>query len=265
MAAACCAFFAGCGGEYILNVPDQVAPARGQVPVVVRLQRNDFFVLALGVGNEGIGFSMDGKVRRHAFTDPDGYAGVSLPAPARPGTYPVHVRCQDRNGREVDAEAQLHVWEPKRTIIAVDLDCLPTIGSSEFAPARTALQQLAVKANILYLTRRAVMKHSDAHEFLINSRYPDGPILVWRRKSWHYVSRGRFRMPRITVERRLVSQLPLLREQFSGLNVGICTGKSGARGFAEAGLRCIVVGRATPDVENLTRCSRWSDIAKLGL
>ena len=39
----------GCGnsmGDYVLTVPDMVAPAGGEGVAVVRLQRNDFLVMA---------------------------------------------------------------------------------------------------------------------------------------------------------------------------------------------------------------------------
>ena len=59
----------GCGGQYTLTVGDHVGPLGQDAAVVVRLQRNDFFVLSLPVKEAAIRFvSPDGR-ERAAYTD----------------------------------------------------------------------------------------------------------------------------------------------------------------------------------------------------
>ena len=51
-------WFSGCGGYYILTVPDQLGRASGSVVPVGRLQRNDFFFLAFGCEAAAIRFQI---------------------------------------------------------------------------------------------------------------------------------------------------------------------------------------------------------------
>ena len=60
---------------------DQVAAAGKEAPVVVRLRRNDFFVLNLPMSKQPMRFRIDKGPERVAYTDKQGYAGVSLPVP----------------------------------------------------------------------------------------------------------------------------------------------------------------------------------------
>ena len=41
-----CGFLGGCGGQYILTVPDQLAAEGGDAVAVVRLQRSEFYLWA---------------------------------------------------------------------------------------------------------------------------------------------------------------------------------------------------------------------------
>ncbi len=255
---------AGCGGHYILAVPDQIAPSGGQAVAVVRLQRNDFFVLSLAEKDALIRFRAADGVGRAAHTDKLGYAGAAVAVPAVVGRYVMVVEHTDHEGDEIRAEAPLYVWDAGRAVVAVDLDCLPHSRSSEAKDARRALKRLAAGANLLYLTRRPVRRHAEAHAFLDKLNYPDGPVLLWQRERWHIVRTGRFRIPRIVIETRMVSRLAELRKTFPGLKAGVCTGQPAARGLSDAGLKCVVVGGAKLDSPNVTRRKSWALLADKG-
>ena len=255
----------GCGGYYILTVPDHIAPAGAEGVVAARLQRNDFFVLSMPVDDAPLRFRIDLKDMRAGYTDKTGYAGSVIRAPSEPGTYHLTVAHQDFEGEEVEGAATMYVMSPDRDIIVVDLDCLPRGGSRHVVDAVRAISEAARKANVLYLSRRSVSRYQRAHQDLQALGYPEGPILPWRRTRWHIIRSGRFNLPRVVFESRLESQLSVLRGMFDGLNVGVCTSSSAARAFSEAGMRTVFVGKGRAKVANLTRRISWSEFAIAGL
>lgn len=234
----------GCGGQYILTVPDQVAPAGGQATAVVRLQRNDFFVLSLAVKKAAIRFRVKDGIERAAYTDELGYAGTTVPVSPGPGRYSMRVSHLDYEGEEIVADAPVYVWAKDAPVVAVDFDCLPRMGDEGVSSAVQALKQLGEKAKVVYFTRAANPHHEWFHQELHAAGYPDGPILLWRRQRWHIVRTGRFRIPKVVVEKRLVSQLRSLREMFPGIKAGICRSALAAKAFAQADMTVIIIGGA---------------------
>ena len=259
------AFLFGCGGHYILTVPDQLAPVGGDAVAVCRLQRNDFFVLSLPVKQAAVRLVVPGCQERAAYTDKLGYAGTTVPVPSQPGRYRMYIHHQDIEGEEVAGEVPLCVWDPGKAAVAVDLDCLPEAAEKESAGARAALVRLWQDANLLYLTRKDVSEHKRAHERLAAGEYPDGPVLTWRRQRWHIVRSDRLKLPQVVVESRLVSQLTELRKVLPNLNVGVCESALAAKAFEEAGMQCVIVGQAAAKAGNPTRVESWSQLAREGL
>jgi len=234
----------GCGGQYILTVPDQVAPAGGEATTVVRLQRNDFFVLSLAVKKAAVSFRVKDGTERAAYTDDLGYAGTTVPVSQKPGRYSMRVSHLDYEGEEIATEVPVYVWAKDAPVVAVDFDCLPRMGEKGATSAIQALKQLGEKANVLYFTRADSSHHEWLHQELRAAGYPDGPILLWRRQRWHIVRTGRFRIPKMVIEKRLVSQLRSLREMFPGIKAGICRSTLAAKAFARADMTVIIIGGA---------------------
>lgn len=280
----------GCGGYYTLTVPDQVAPAGGEAVAVARLQRNDFLFVDVAAREAAIQFKVADCRERGAYTDKIGYAGAAVPVPADVGRYEMVVSHLDFEGEEVVANVPLYVWDPAKVVVAVDLDSLPRSGRSflestratwsrlsrgmiapppsgreAVAAARRALGRVAGGANVLYLTREKVAAHAAMHEWLTTAGYPDGPILLWQRQRWHIVRQGRFRIPRVVIEARLVSQLAELRKAFPKMGLGITATSLASRSFAEAGLRCVVIGGAKAHATNPIRFASWQALAEKGL
>ena len=115
-------------------------------------------------------------------------------------------------------------------------------------------------ARIVYLTRLSSESHAMAHEVLAEAGYPDGPILMWRRKRVHLVRSGRMKLPRVVFDTRLISQLGQLKRAFANLNVGICESALAAEAFADAQMRCVVIGDAKVAPDSVTRCESWADL-----
>ena len=255
----------GCGGYYTLTAGDHLAPAGSDAVVVVRLQRNDFFVLEMPIKEAVMRLRIDDGPERAAYTDQLGYAGTTVPAPSEPGRYALHVQHLDREGEEIGAEAAMYAWNPARQIVAVAVDELPQGSSYEAKCARAALANVTDTANIVYLTRKAISKHDRLRQELAATGYLDGPILLWQRKRWHIVRDGRFKMPRVVVEARLVSQLPELRKVFGELSVGIATSKITAEAFVAAGMRAVVVGPAAASLPKASYRVSWADLRDGGI
>lgn len=255
----------GCGGYYILSVPDQLGRTDGNVVPVARLQRNDFFVLALSQSGAPLRFRIDDGVLRASSTDKLGYAAVDMPLPEEPGRYPLYVSMQDPTGEEMHQTVPVYVWDSATPVVAVEFDALPTAFSPESGQAAQALATLAETNKILYLTRQERPNQEIAHEHLLDEGFPDGPVLLWQRERWHIVREGKLKIPRIEVESRLVSQLPSLINEFPRFRVGICRSELAAKAFADAGLDVIVIGN--PNVQGRTILHRtgWADLAEEGI
>lgn len=254
----------GCGGYYTMTVGDFVGPIEEESPVVARLQRNDFFVLNLAVRNQLLRFRVADGQERAAYTDQIGYAGTTLPAPTEPGRYVLNVDLLDNEGEELHRQAFFYAWKADWPIVAVDADGLPGMGASDAPAAAEALQKIALQANLVYFTRRAVGLHEGMHGTLERRGYPDGPILLWQREYWHLTRDNRLKMPRIIVESRLVSQLSRLKESFPKLQQGIATSKLAVRSMTTAGLNVITVGpHIKGDAEN--HRDSWNDLEQRGL
>ena len=185
--------------------------------------------------------------------------------PARPGRYELTVAHLDRHGDEVTAAAPAYAWDPNRPVIAVDMDFLPGLVFGSSAQASRALRSLTAGGHLLYVTRQSTGRHASTRKALTRAGYPDGPILTWQRQRWHIVREGRFNLPRVVVESRLVSQLPEIRELFPKLTAGVCDGKLAAKAFSGAGMKVVMVGSAPANVPGeIRRRASWADLAAKG-
>jgi hypothetical protein len=254
---------AGCGGEYIMTSPDQLASTDGEANVVVRLQRNDFFVLALAVPDAALRFRVDDMPERAAFTDELGYAATKVPAPAETGVYTMQIVHSDLEGDQARGHSRVFVLEPEAPIVAVELDALPWEISSQKPHAVAALRRMAEAAQIIYLTRQDAEVHPQLHESLSRQGYPDGAILIWQHRRLHLVP-GMWRLPKLVVDSRLVSELPQLHREFVNLRAGLCTSSLAAGAFAEAGLTPMIIGASATDVPEAVRVESWQALAAGG-
>lgn len=247
----------GCGGQFVFSAGDQVAPAGGEALVVVRLQRNDFIVLAPPVENAPMRFRVDDGPLRAAYTDDLGYAAAVVPVPETPGTYTLKIDHLNVEGEELHRTAMVYVWDPNLPAVAVDVDALPPGETYSGELAATALRDVAAEANVLYLSRREVDQHGELHAQLARKGYPDGPILLWQRKKLH-ITRKEWELPKIRIEEKMVSRLPEIRKRLPGLTVGICRSPLARKAFSEAGLRCVqIVG---PSGEPTEACCSWEEL-----
>jgi len=240
------AVLGGCSGGYILTIPDQVAPAGGDATPVIRLRRNEIGRIKVPVRDALMQFRLAGGPLRGAYTDEIGYAGAVVPTPDLPGRYVLSVRHVDpREGDDVEGTADVFAWPADAKILAVDLDCLPYPGHEDAPAAAEALRGLAPNGYIVYFSRDAITRHERLHELLGLGGYPVGPILLWQRERMHILRRS-WRLPKIVVESRLVSQLEELRKIFPGLHVGVCDTVLSATTFSAAGMECLIVSGQTP-------------------
>jgi hypothetical protein len=252
----------GCGGYYIMNVPDQVASAGGQIVPVARLQRNDMFVMAVPQPGSPMRFRLNGGPLKACGTDELGYAAVQMDAPSEPGRYEMRVAMLDPSGEEIEATVPVFIWDPEKPVVAVDIEAVPAEGWIGSESAATALGRIAEQANILYFTRHDSRTQQRLHDRFDRESFPDGPILLWQRQRWHITRDGPMGMPRVTIEQRLVSQLPEIREEFPKLTLGICRSEAAAQAFVDAGMRALVIGRPTLVGSNVLHRESWEELAE---
>ncbi|MCE5277070.1 MAG: hypothetical protein ABFD92_08305 [Planctomycetaceae bacterium] len=253
----------GCGGSYNMVLGDQVAAAGKDVPVVVRLRRTDFIFINMSMEKQPLRFRLDSGPERVAFTDKQGYAGVSLPAPAKAGRYLLKVDLSDYEGEEVREQAHVYIWQESKPVLAVDLECLPRSGQGEHEAAKAVLAGFARTGHILYMTRAAVREQETAHARITSDGYPDGPVLLWQRQRWRLATSDSG-MPTIEVEDRMISQLATLKTQFPKLRRGVCGSEAAALSIMEAGLDPAVVGKDVL-IYNATYFPTWTDMQTQGL
>jgi hypothetical protein len=239
----------GCSGQYYLTAPDQLAPAGGSATAVVRIQRHEFMGIALAVKNAPLRLWVTDQPLRAAFADKKGYAGAVVPVPDKEGLYSLTVATQDIRGDEFSKDFPTYVWPASQPIVVVDLECVP-LGPKAPAAVGEALNRLAKNANIVYFTSRDVNDYPRVHEQLQGNHLPDGPVLPWRKSDW--------------INTALVSQLPQMRQQFSAVNIGICSSAAAAGAFSAAGMDCVVVGNEKVTAARAVYRS-WADLAAKGL
>ena len=238
----------GCGGKYVMTVPEQVAPAGGEARAVARLQRQEFAWYVPAVKETVLRFSVSNCPLRAAYTDKAGYAAVAVPVPQQAGLYTMTVAIQDTEGQEAQQQAPLYVIQKDSPLVAVDYNALPA-NLSEASPAAVALRKIAADYQIIYLTNQPVEKHERIHRQLKAAQIPDGPVLLWGGLS----PAGR------------QGQVERLRESFASLCVGITDQDDGARAFEAGGLSTIMIGQENAHVANVVRYGDWSSLAQHGL
>ena len=250
-----CIATSGCGGFYVLTVPDHVASADKTAVATLRLQRNDFFVLTLAEEGRPMRFSITPVGAAHndssneyemsARTDDNGYAGVPFsmansPVNGTPGIYDLHIKLQDMRGFRLNTISKLYVWDPKKPVVVVELNAIPMMMGG-LNNATKVLKQLKKKANIVYLTDVYMKDYSSVHQQLKDFDYPDGPVLLWEYRRWRIEKLGRFGMRMIRFSPHLDSNLALLKKQFPNLQKGICITPDAINAFNEAGIQPLVV------------------------
>ncbi|MCD6364646.1 MAG: hypothetical protein J7M14_02100 [Planctomycetes bacterium] len=255
----------GCSGQYVLTVGDQIAPTGGAAAVVVRLQQYEFATHKRSLQDMPVRFRIDDGPERAAFTDELGFAGVSLAAGKTEGKKRLLVSLQTASGDEVSTEAPLYVWNKNSPIVAVDLDSLPDKADPQAPHAAKALGKLSADTHILYLTRQSPYRKARIRAKVAALGYPDGPILLWRWKDWHFVRTGRLRLYWIVIEANLASRVSYLTKLMGNFRAALCGSAETADVFLRAGITPVIIGNKRPAPAGLTAYRSWADAAAKGI
>jgi len=244
---------AGCSGEYILTAPDVAAMPGGTAPLVVRLQRREFWFYTPVEPDAPITFGFAEDAVRCGRTGPDGYTSVAVGVPERPGRYRVSLHYQDRQGETASGRADVFVLSPDRPIVAVDLDSLPT-GRSGSGAAAAALIRMQRRAQLVYVTEERAGEPVAGHALLTGAGLPDAAVLPWTRRRWWKV--GPWWRGDSTAE-----PLVALQERLPRLVAGVTTDTGAAETFYRAGLKPLIVGRTSSGVASAEHFASWADLA----
>ncbi|MHC4718090.1 MAG: hypothetical protein ACYS5V_14045 [Planctomycetota bacterium] len=228
----------GCGGGYILTAPDVPVLSGRDAPVVVRLQRREFWIHCPPVHRAPLTFRQGDGPLRCARTDKRGYAAVVLPAPASPGRYEVKLHLQDILGETVSGSAWIYVLSPDEPVVLVDMDSLP-LDEQEAASAAEALKRVSAATEIIYLSALHGAKPALAHRLLEDMGCPNGPVLPWAPADPWY--------RRLPWRKRAPGMLAGLQERIPQLWAGISADPVARERLREAGLKALVVGSAPAD------------------
>lgn len=235
----------GCGGKKVITVPQNVAPAGGDFPAVVRLERYEFAFVKLPVKNGSIRFQVAQAPVRAAYTDKKGYAAACVPVPAEPGCYGLHVQHQGADGDERAVIAAVHVWKADEKIVAVDADHLPT-GGARSAPAVAAVEALSAQGRVLYLSRCDIDRQTALNRRLCGAGYPNGPIIAWSGSA-----------------SKASAELAGLRKTFPNFKMGLTADDDAARAMACALEWVVTVGPSQPKLGSQathTHHASWDDL-----
>jgi hypothetical protein len=178
------AALAGCGGGYIMTIPDTVAAAGSQAPAAIRMQRHEFWFFRPAVKDAAVRMWIDPADQRAAYTHADGYAAASVPAPSQPGRYALTVSHQDIYGDEATAQGACYVLSVDRLTVLVDWKAVD--GDAEAVVVARDLDRLAkAGVQIAYAAVEPASRPAEAHAWLESHGLPDGPVLCWGvKKTW---------------------------------------------------------------------------------
>ena len=223
----------GCSGEFILTAPDAMGLPEKTAPVVVRLQRREFWFHAPPVRDAAILLRQAGRELKAARTDKAGYAAVGIELPDRPGTYQLQLHHQDARGDTVTGAVAVYVLSADAPIALVDLDSLPAGGHSA-GEAAAALLRIQKRAQIVYVTREYADAPSEAHDRLRRGGYPDSAVAPYSGARRWYARWG-------SRDKAQGGALAMLRQRLPGLRWGVAANDDSAEAFRAAGLTVLGV------------------------
>lgn len=196
---------AGCGGAYVVTIPDAVSASGQPAPVTVRLQRQEFWFLRPAVKGAVLRLRVASGEPRAAYTRANGLAAAACPAPEQIGKYAVTVGHQDDQGDEVRRQGNCYVLDPRRLVLAVDWEAVEDRESAELAAGPLA-RLVRAGVQIVYLATDEAAQPAKAHAHLAASDLPDAPVLSW---GWRRDWLGR--------KTEVTGALPTARKQLPGL------------------------------------------------
>jgi len=218
---------AGCGGQYRLASPDQLAEPAGEALTIARLTRQEVYLLDLPVKNALLRFYIASEQQqasqRAAFSDSEGCASAAVPVPDKPGVHSIVITHQDIDGKVVWTQVPLYVWPADSALVAVEIEAIPTCGENA-EHARAALNELSTSRKVVYLTTKSLRHHHKLHSRLANENLPAGPIVAWTPEQ---ITPGQ------------AEPLSEIRRMFPNLTAGICASRKSAKALQSAGLEAM--------------------------
>ena len=238
----------GCGGEFILSVPDTVTTVGQNAPVVVRLQQQEFWRLARPMEDALMQVWALPKQKRAAYTSKQGYASAAVPVAERLGPHTLTVCHQDDRGNEVCRNGTIFVLDDRLAVLAIGWEAIEDEQDARAAaePLRR-LQQGGIQ--IVYLATHLAARPGEAHRWLSRHNLPDGPVLSWGwRRNWY------FKAVQVT------GSLPIARRMLPGMMIAAGREDDLLRAAEQAGMVAIHVGAGRG--EQFGQVANWAELAE---
>lgn len=242
----------GCGGEFLLTGPDVVGLPGQIAPVVVRLQRREFWFYAPPVRDAPMTFRLGEDPLRCARTDKSGYAAISIELPASTGRHQLSLHHQDSTGEVVSGTVTAYVLAGDTPVVAVDFDSLPADGKAA-AEAIAALERIQAQAQLVYLTQRYPAPPRRPEAFLERAGYPRAAVLPCEKnRTWY--RKLPWRKPDEP------NMLALLRQRLPRLRWGVAANDDSAEMFQQGGLIVLGVADASAREASTEFFNSWAEL-----
>ena len=227
------AMLAGCSGEYLISTPDTLTLPGAETPVVVRLQKREFWRYAPAAEGAALMYRREDGALQCARTDAAGFAAVTIAVGPQPGRVPFCLTHQDPMGDAIEGCTWVYVMDPARPIVAIDLDSLPREPKAAAAAGR-ALEGLGEQAQIFYVTEDRSGRPEQIRQYCASAGLPEAPVVTWRKaRGWYRGGSWRSGPG---------EELRALRKRLPELKAGITSDPLAAETFDRAYMKTVFVG-----------------------
>lgn len=259
-----CLLAAGCG-PVRLTLDDAIVSPRGTtIRCSASVEQEYWGGLRTDINGTQVAFFADGRPLGSAVTR-GGAATRELPLP-RDGAVRIEAECI-AGGRRLRATAHVYTFDPRRVIIAVDID--NTISSTDYKElyrkpedeesepkkgSRRTLARLKSDYDIAYVTARPRLVLDKTRQWLHEEEFPSGPVIC--------APGLREALRRTSFKRQVLTEL---RQRWPNLLIGIGNSESDVEAYSECDmLPVIVFGKPSRAAERIhaVPLRHWKDVAR---
>ncbi len=258
----------GCTRDAFISGYDTLAAPGKTVALRAKLEHEGYLGLHPNAHNEPLQFTLDGQVLGKGITLDEGVATLMY-TPRRLGNFTVVVGAAPESNLSVrEGTLLLSVHDPNDPFLVVGIDGVISNSSglgamvsdpreiSAIPGAAQALNQLAARYGILYVTFRPDDFLIDTKEWLRIHGFPPGPT-YFSRPPWDGLSSSKFKT-------RLLREL---KAEWPGIAIGIGVDESDSDAYRDNGIRALVLEedpkQLGTDAQGVEHVATWDVISQV--